>query len=347
MSAFNNAVGVFQSLFTDQVTAKILFRYSNTLPDGSAIPAGSIARSNFVIYGPGWASYIATLTADAKSSNDATAIANFPATPQSSSIRTGAPAGRAQGRGEPGVMCADSSVPSPAVPGCDYDGIVTVVSGFPFSFTRPLAAGTFDAQRLIEHEIDEVLGTSSGLNLANPIVQWRPIDLFSYSAAGTRNVTSSGSRYLSIDGGTTNIVGLNQNPSGDFGDWLSPTCTPAYVQNAFNCKDQIVDITLTSPEGILLDVIGFDPAITTAANVPISGRVLSSNGVGVRSARVVITDSRGHVLTALTNASGYYTFTSVPSGDTYIANATSRGMTFAPRVVSVNDALANVDLVAR
>ena len=85
----------------------------------------------------------------------------------------------------------------------------------------------------------------------------------------------------------------------------------------------------------------------TAANVTISGRVVSSSGAGIRAARVTITDSRGHTYTALTNAFGYYTFASVPSGDTYIANATSRGMTFSPRVVGVNDAVAGLDLVAR
>ena len=85
----------------------------------------------------------------------------------------------------------------------------------------------------------------------------------------------------------------------------------------------------------------------TAANVPISGRVVDSSGNGVRGARVVITDSRGHTLTATTNAFGYYAFTGVPSGDTYIANATSRGMTFSPRVVSVNDAVGDLNIVAR
>ena len=85
----------------------------------------------------------------------------------------------------------------------------------------------------------------------------------------------------------------------------------------------------------------------TAANVTISGRVVSSSGAGVRAARVTITDSRGHTFTAISNAFGYYTFASVPSGDSYVANATSRGMTFSPRVVGVTDAVAGLDLVAR
>src|SRR5205085_8592761 len=93
----------------------------------------------------------------------------------------------------------------------------------------------------------------------------RPQDLFSWSSAGVRNVTTSGSRYFSIDGGTTDLVGFNQNPSGDRGDWLSDTCPQAnpFVQNAFSCMDQSSDVTATSPEGINLDVIGYDLVAST------------------------------------------------------------------------------------
>jgi hypothetical protein len=81
--------------------------------------------------------------------------------------------------------------------------------------------------------------------------------VFSWSSPGVRNVTSSGTRYFSIDSGSTNIVSFNQDPSGDFGDWLSAGCLP-YVQVAFACTGQSSDVAPTSPEGINLDVIGYD-----------------------------------------------------------------------------------------
>ena len=73
------------------------------------------------------------------------------------------------------------------------------------------------------------------------------------------------------DSGNQNIVNLNQDPAGDFGDWLSDGFCPAvhlFVQNAFNCAGQSADIAATSPEGVNLDVIGYDliPAL-----IPISG----------------------------------------------------------------------------
>src|SRR5262249_53922790 len=136
--------------------------------------------------------------------------------------------------------------------------IVTINSADAFSFTRPPAGGTFDAQRTTEHEIDEILGLGSFLDIAGSDLE--PQDLWSWSAPGTRNLTSSGTRYFSIDGGTTDLVEFNQQPNGDFGDWLSGTCpqTTPYVQNAFSCMDQVSDVTVTSPEGINLDVIGYD-----------------------------------------------------------------------------------------
>jgi hypothetical protein len=142
--------------------------------------------------------------------------------------------------------------------GGPYNGIVTLNSAAPFQFTRPISSGNLDAQHFTEHEIDEVIGLGSRLGHSGNDL--RPQDLFSWSSAGVRNISSSGARYFSINGGGTNLVNFSQDPSGDFGDWLSTACPQAhpYVQNAFACTGQSSDIAATSPEGINLDVIGYD-----------------------------------------------------------------------------------------
>jgi hypothetical protein len=131
-------------------------------------------------------------------------------------------------------------------------------SAKPFQFSRPVSGNNFDAQRITEHEIDEVIGLGSRIGHNSNDV--RPQDLFSWSSAGHRNIASSGTRYFSINGGVTNIVRFNQDPDGDFGDWLSGPCPQVhpYPQNAFSCQGQFSDIAATSPEGINLDVIGYD-----------------------------------------------------------------------------------------
>src|SRR6185295_4911784 len=180
------------------------------------------------------------------------AVGSLPADPLSTNVIVSSANGRAIGLDTPPAPFENENL----------DGIVTLNSEQPFPFTRVLSASHFDALTAIEHEIDEILGLGSYLNAGGS--DFRPEDLFTWSAPGTRNLTSSGSRYFSIDGGSTNLIDLNQDGTGDFGDWLSGNCpqTTVYVQNAFGCVDQFADISLISPEGIALDVIGYDPVVS-------------------------------------------------------------------------------------
>src|SRR5207244_632868 len=181
---------------------------------------------------------------------------SLPSAPLTSSIVVRSAAGRAIGLDTPPVMFADGSLGI----GGPYDGIITINSLKPVQFTRPVSPGNFDGQMFTEHEIDEVLGSGSHLNTPAP-QYFSPIDLFSWASLNARNTSASGQRFFSIDRGLHYIVQFNQNPDGDFGDYDSDGFCPAtrlYVQNAFNCDGQSTDISATSPEGISLDVIGYD-----------------------------------------------------------------------------------------
>ena len=79
--------------------------------------------------------------------------------------------------------------------GGPYDAVVTLNSSSAFQFSRPTSANRFDAERAIEHEIDDVMGflyDSSNFTLD---------DLFSWSSPANRNDATTGTRYFSIDGG--------------------------------------------------------------------------------------------------------------------------------------------------
>jgi hypothetical protein len=250
----NRAISFHESLFSDPITIQIRFRYSTTGPDGTPLPAHAAAQSVFVIYQIPWSIYIDALRADARTSNDSVANASLPATALSPNIKPRSAGGRAVGLDTPPAMLPNGTIGQ----GGPYDGIVTLNSSAPYQFTRPPSPGNLDAQRSTEHEVDEVIGLGSRLGHNGNDVH--PQDLFSWSSTGVRNITSSGTRYFSINGGATNIVNFNQNPDGDFGDWLSAACPQAhpYVQNAFGCAGQYSDIAATSPEGINLDVVGYD-----------------------------------------------------------------------------------------
>jgi outer membrane protein assembly factor BamB len=250
----NRAISIYESLFSDPITVKILFRYSTTAPNGSPFPSGALSESNWVYYTVPWNTYINALVADAITGYDTTANTSLPAAALSTNIRPSSANGRAVSLNTPPAMFANGAVGG----GGTFDGIVSLNSAAPLQLIRPTSASNYDAQRQTEHEIDEVLGLGSRLSIGGSDL--RPQDLFSWSSAGVRNLTSSGTRYFSINRGSTSMVSFNQTAPGDFGDWLSTACPQAhpYVQNAFSCPGQFSDVTLASPEGINLDVIGYD-----------------------------------------------------------------------------------------
>ena len=284
-ATINQAISIYESLFTDPITIPIRFRYATTLPDGT--PMTDLVESLTVIYSVGSNIWFNALRADAKSSNDSVAIANLPDTTLFPSIIASSANGRALGQNTPPAMNADGTVSV----GGPYDGIVTLNSATSFQFSRPTDANRFDAQRSIEQGIDRIMG------LLYSLTDSTPNDLFSWSAPGQRNTATSGTRYLSIDGGVTNIINFNNNPNGSFADWASDACPQAhpYVQNAFPCMGQFSDVSATSPEGIDLDVIGYDLAqvqtgpprlgnistrsfVQTGDNVMIGGFIVQGTG---------------------------------------------------------------------
>src|SRR5215472_2529553 len=75
-ATINQAISIYESLFTDPITIPIRFRYATALPDGT--PVGDVVQSLTVIYAVGWNIGINALRADAKYSNDSIAIASLP-----------------------------------------------------------------------------------------------------------------------------------------------------------------------------------------------------------------------------------------------------------------------------
>lgn len=89
-----------------------------------------------------------------------------------------------------------------------------------------------------------------------------------------------------------------------------------------------------------------EPLAPTAADVSVSGRVLTADGRGIANAVVNLTDQSGQTRQALTSPFGYYSFDDVQAGETYIATVRSKRYTFTPRTLNVADQLTGVDFVA-
>lgn len=83
----------------------------------------------------------------------------------------------------------------------------------------------------------------------------------------------------------------------------------------------------------------------TSAGVEVSGRVLTSDGRGIRNAVVTMTGADGTKLTAVSSPLGYYRFEGVQAGETVIVSASSRSYRFKPRAVQVFDPITDLDLI--
>ncbi len=129
----------------------------------------------------------------------------------------------------------------------------------------------YDLMAVASHEIDEVLGLGSALNglsngAAAPTGAIGSLDLFRYSANGTRsfNTSQSTAAYLSADGGKSYIVYFNQTQGGDFHDFYSDGSNsravrgPAQVQDAFGSPG--TQENLGSSEITALQMVGYNLA---------------------------------------------------------------------------------------
>lgn len=86
----------------------------------------------------------------------------------------------------------------------------------------------------------------------------------------------------------------------------------------------------------------------TAANVSVSGRILSANGAGIAKARISLVGANGETRTVISNSFGYYEFTGVEVGQIYVVSAQHKIYRFDPptQVVTVMDELTDVDFTA-
>jgi hypothetical protein len=88
------------------------------------------------------------------------------------------------------------------------------------------------------------------------------------------------------------------------------------------------------------------PSIVIATNVSVSGRVLTSGGQGISNAKVALQNSTGALISfATTNSFGFYSFSNVPSGSTYIIEGPSKRYVFNPQTVAVNNNVTDLNFI--
>jgi hypothetical protein len=236
-STIISAIAVYENSFADPITAHITFQEMSS----------GLGLNNTSFLTIPYATYLTSLTADAKTSDDATAIAHLPTATQystffgTSNINVKTANARAIGisvsQNPDGVISLNTSITNPG---------------------RPGSSGQFSLMAVTEHEIDEVLGLFSALNTA--ITEPFPEDLFRYDSSGARGFTNntSATAFFSINGTTDLAEFNNQRTDGDFGDWRSDPLPPGVqprVQDAFATPGANPALSV---ELRALDVTGYD-----------------------------------------------------------------------------------------
>ena len=86
----------------------------------------------------------------------------------------------------------------------------------------------------------------------------------------------------------------------------------------------------------------------TAASISVSGRVITAQGRGINQVRVTITEASGEIRTAYSNPLGYYRFSDVPAGATYVVSVSHKRYQFnqSTQVLSVFEETNGINFVA-
>jgi VCBS repeat-containing protein len=253
----------FNNHFLDPVTVDITVQF------GAISGLGTSNIPNSVTPNPTFTQIRNALVADATSPDDNTAVASLPATDP---IVDPPPAGPnphtwnvVQALGMAMGLIPDD--------GTANDGTTTFRNTATFDYDRSdgITAGATDFFGVVAHEFSEIMGRATNA-FGNAVAfgpGFRPLDLFNFSAANTRNFVGTAAGYFSIDSGTTNLDNFNTATNGDFGDWAASAGNDAF--DAFSRSGVINDVSPTDLRE--MDVIGWQVQEIAPSVTPLTGSV--------------------------------------------------------------------------
>ncbi|MCD9187074.1 MAG: M12 family metallo-peptidase [Pyrinomonadaceae bacterium] len=168
---------------------------------------------------------------------------------------------------------------------------------------------------------------------SNQLVTWNVANTTA-SPINAANVKIS----LSTDGGQTFPTVLLASTPNDGSEFVTVP----------NISASQARLKIEATNNIFFDIsdINFSISVVTAANASISGKVVSADGRGINRAQVFLTNSAGETRTATTNQFGFYRFSELLSGETYILSAKSKSYRFGTSTIFLNESLENYEITA-
>jgi len=264
-TAWLAAANVFETNFSDPIHINITV---------NAVAGTSVfGQSNLFIRTVSYANLHAFDVVDAKTADDAAAIGpggSVSATDPVTGTHTWA-VSRAEAKAL-GLIPDDLS----------NDGTTTFGAGNPFTFSGPIAAGTFDFQGIAAHEISEVMGRL-GL-MKNNTNSYSMADLFTYSGPDIRGgafigpcPSTASNDWFSIDGGETLLKKENDYCANnlDVDDW-APGSNDSFNQfSRSGVVNAVSEVDLRQ-----MDVLGYDRVVASPEPSTLALMVTGLAGLG-------------------------------------------------------------------
>jgi VCBS repeat-containing protein len=324
VAAVNYVVNYFDTTFTNPVTVNIDLGYGEVA--GQSLGSGALGESETFFNSVSYSQAVSALKANQPSSTQQAAYATLPG---SSPLSGGTLWLSTAEEKALGLLAGNNSA---------IDGYIGLSSTYPFSYAAGVtpAAGQYYFEGVLAHELSEVLGRSSMLGQGlGGTTSYTPMDLFRYSAASTRQLTTGGPAYFSINNGTTNLDSWNTNPGGDLGDWAGSAGTDSFL--AFSSSGQLDWIT--QPDLTLMNVLGWDMSPSGGISVTATASEALQGGASVMllAGTPSITDPASSTLASATVKIANGVGSAIPGDELYVNGQQSGTVAGGAITVSWND----------
>lgn len=190
--------------------------------------------------------------------------------------------------------------------------------------------------------LDKFTTTTTVTSSANPSQQGQSV---TFTATVTTGGTGTPSGTVQFFDGATSLGTATLNASGKA--TLTVSNLPAGTRN-ITAQYSGANVGAGNGGYAVSTSGGFSQVVlvATAATVNVGGRVLMGSNEAVARATVTLTDGNGNVRYAVTNRLGYYRFTEVVVGESYVIAAQAKNIQFTPKIMIVNEEIDDLNFVA-
>ncbi len=302
-AVLDQVASFFEARYQDPVTITIAVGFGEV--NGQALSGSALGESLSLYDSFSYAQVKAALAADSTTATDASAVASLPASNPTSGIYWLTTAN------EKALNLGTNS-------GVDgYIGFRSTPGTFDYNNSDGVTAGQFDFFGVAAHEVTEVMGRQllTGQILSGNSPGYTPLDLFHFSAPGTRIFVGNQAGYFSPDNGTTNLNNFNTSPGADYGDWAASAGHDAFL--AVTSPSVENDVSLADFK--TMDAIGWDLT-------PLPDLTVSNFTAGAASASFVINNT-GQAAAGSSTAGVYLSHDKIiTTADTLVGSASTPGL---------------------